>query len=322
MLPVDALFQAAPVGGRDESAVESRREVVPRNRALDLPAATMAPLVPVQGDSSQDRDREREEERNSSWLRPVDFLGEDDLPPVEPDERDRREPEEEEVMDWGSLREMMAAREMEAEDLRERAAREAAENGQEREDASFSIRDRTAEGISMAPVQGGRERQAEDRAGRADSGTVPGTGVNEPARPAPVLQPAMRMAPVMGGGPAPAETGNERLRERPSPFAGGEGGRSRFSEPATSRFATPAETRQAPGVPVRVERPSPASPSPVSAGTFAPAIRNEPVTRPQLPTVAPASGPSRQPTASEGLDIRRFRPEEFSIRPNDPWSRP
>ncbi len=312
VLPVDALFHAEPARGRGESPGDSMRETVPRNRALDLPTQPFAPLIPLQStDTGSERERERDEERNRSWLRPVDFLGEDDLPQVDPEDRER-EDREEEVMDWGSLREMMAAREMEAEDLRERSARESAENGRESDEAVFSIRDRTAEGITMAPVQGGRDRQFEADAG----GVVPGTGLNERTRPDPVLQPAMRMAPVMGGSPSLNDFEAERTRERPRGVEF-ESTRSRFSEPVA-----PRDNRWGSREPARAERTLSPPPSPAASGAMAPAIRSEPVRLPQQPTAAPAGGPPRQaPTATE-LDVRRFRPEAFSIRPNDPWSRP
>ncbi|MCC5843856.1 MAG: hypothetical protein JJU05_06350 [Verrucomicrobia bacterium] len=318
VLPVDSLFHAAPTGVREESPGESMRDAVPRNRALDLPTQPIAPLIPVQTETASERDREREEERSRSWLRPMDFLGEDDLPRTESEERER-EDREEEVIDWGSLREIMATREMEAENLRdrERTDRDSGGNGVETDEAVFSIRDRTAEGISMAPVQGARDRQAEVETG----GASPGTGLNERPRPAPVLQPAMRMAPVMGGGPSPMDFDAERTRERPR-AAEFEAARPRFSDPGAPGSVGTSENRWAPREPVRVERPVRPSPSPVASGSIVPAARSEPAALPQLPTASPGAGPPRPSPAATGMDIRRFRPEEFTIRPNDPWSRP
>lgn len=291
--------------------MDSVRESVPRNRALDITVQPMAPLVPVQADSGSDRDRERDEERNRTWLRPVDFLGEEDLPRVDTEDQERDRTEEE-TLDWGSLRESMAARELESEDLRQRNTRDSEENGREGEDTVFSIRDRTAEGLSMVPVQVGRERQL-DGAGTATT-SLPGV----PNRPqsSTVLPPAMRMAPVMRGAAAPSDFEAERSLER-SRNAGLEGARSRFADPPASR-----ENRWAPREPSRVERPLSPPPSPVLTGSSAPSIRNEPMRPPQPAVATPPGGPSSRSPSTREIDVRRFRPEEFSIRSSDPWSRP
>lgn len=311
VLPVDSLFHAAPARGREENLMDTVRESVPRNRALDITVQPIAPLVPVQADSGSDRDRERDEERNRSWLRPVDFLGEEDLPRVDTEDQERDRAGEE-TLDWSSLRESMAARELESEDFRDRNTRDSEENGREGEDAVFSIRDRTAEGLSMAPVQGGRERQLDAVGAAAASG--PGAP-NRPQSPT-VLPPAMRMAPVMRGAAAPSDFEVDRPLER-SRNGGLEGARSRFADPVASR-----ENRWAPREPSRVERPLSPPPSPVLTGSSAPSIRNEPMRPPQPAVATPLGGPARRAPSTPEIDVRRFRPEEFSIRSSDSWSRP
>lgn len=315
VLPAGSLFQAAPVrSGREDSPGDSIREAVPRNRALDLQTQPIAPLGQPQTDRSSDQDS-REEERGRSWLRPVDFLGEEDLPPLEADEVEGRQESEEEVMDWGSLREMMAAREQDAEDLRGRAERESADAQQEGENDAFSIRDRTVEGMSMDSVQMGRDPRSERMAGEGSGGSLRDERVQSSA----VLPSSMRIEPIAGGSPDRQDTrgGAEAFtRERTRHFGNPEENRVRFSESAGSRPAMPSENRWERREPMQVHRTLvPAS----SAGTggFTPAMSGGSPGLPQSPAASPGIRLPNQAPSTPGLDIRRFRPDEFSIRSSD-----
>lgn len=327
VLPVDSLFHAEPAGRQQDAVPDNRREGVPRNRALDLPGPTLTTLPLNQGETGSDREREREREEERSrgnWLRPMDLLGEEDVARSDLDDRDARENRErvenreEDVLDWQSLREVMTAREQEAEDMRDRERRrDGADPGQDvQEEAVFSIRGRTQDGLGLAPVQAvGRDRDAD-----AQTPTRPGGGMERP-QPAAVLQPAMRLAPVMGSSPAAAPFEADRSRERPASLAGGDRRVPGMGAPGAPRPAVPQENRWAPREPVRTQSTfASSSPSASPIGT-SPGLRNEPVLPARQSSLVPPSAPPPSAPSNPGMDIRRFRPNEFTIRPEDPRDR-
>lgn len=320
VVTVEELFGGGGTGpDRVEDPVEAARETVPRNPALDLPNPAFAPLIPVHTGSGPAV--EEEDEEDTRWLRPADLLGDEDLAPVA-DEELMEEGAAEEPMEWESLREVMARREQEEMDAQLEAAQEAAAamGAAEEEAVNFSVRDREASagGLNVGVVERERTPGVQGVEGPG-IGTAPGREGGSPE----LLPSSMRMGAVLGGAgermiPEERATRIQPIVERSEAgFGGAAGGMPRAS------FTT--EDRWAPREPLRVQRSlNPGSVAPPAAPVIPrreTAVQPMAPRLPQMPTRSENFSPPPAPT-TPGLDIQRFRPEEFSIRPSNPWSTP
>lgn len=311
VVDMEAIFRGSSRETEDTLRPDALLDNRPRGVGRPVPAnALPAPsmmVVPTGAETPP------EEDRRLPWIRPRDLLDDDD--DLEDRERNRDEDRtdrmdrDEPPLEWDRLGEGLS--EMET---RENEPREEEEPRQEeRESERLSVRDREMRALTLEPVlretaaagppTNGREVNAGPETRGVDlAPVVPPTALAAVPRP---RADAEESDPVeLRGSRALFQESFQRLeQDRTSSFRA-EGDSSRFA-PAPRPVAAPRTPPPGPSFsPAASPFAAAASPAPLTAQPFTPAE-----------SVRPAPRPADPAPRSDLMDMRRFRGDDYRVRP-------